>query len=159
VQAPETTSFFGGGKRDNIFGLQNQLNNLGGSWGSLLEYVWVWAYMMRDWHADMKIPNDEHTKWKLKKFTARLSAPMEHGKTYVNYPVWGWGVINGSSQKIYLGLPVSGGIQDALRFALVNDSEPADGHGWPDEKHPCLFALDRVTGARRVIYPQVILIG
>lgn len=146
LQAPETTKFFRYGKRDNIFGLQNQLNNLGGSWSSLLEYVRVWAYMMRDWHTDMKIPNDEHTEWELKKFTVRLSAPMEHGKTYVKYPVWGWEVTNESSKKIYLGLLVSGGIQDALRFALVNDSKPADGHGWPDEKHPSLFALDRVTG-------------
>jgi hypothetical protein len=146
VKAPETTRFFRGGKRDNIFGLQNQLNNLGGSWNSLLEYVRVWAYMMRDWHTDMKIPNDEHTDWELKKFTVRLSAPMEHGKTYVKYPVWGWEVINGSSKEIYLGLLVSGGIQDALRFALVNDSKPADGHGWPDGKRPYLFALDRVTG-------------
>lgn len=147
LQAPETTRFFRGGKRDNIFGLQNQLNNLGGSWSSLLEYVRVWAFMMRDWHISMKIPIDGHIKWKFKKFTVRLSVLMEHTETHVRFPVWGWDVITaGGSRQIYLGLLVSGGRQDALRFTLVNNSASADGNGWPDGKHPYLFALDRVTG-------------
>lgn len=149
VQAPETTRFFRYGQRDDVFGLQNQLNNLGGSWSCLLEYVRVWAYMMHDWHISMKIPMDGQTQWKFKKFTVQLSVLMERTVTHVRFPVWGWDVITEGLKRNYLGLLVSGGAQDALRFVLVNDSEPADGQGWPEGKRPYLFALDRVTGTAR----------
>lgn len=146
VQAPETTRFFRTGERDNLFGLQTRLHNLGGSWGSLLEYTRVWAFLMRDWKTNMQMPLGAHISRRFKKFIVLLSAPTDRGNTQVKFPVWGWEVTNGSSRNIYLGVLVSGGMQDALRFSLVNNSEPADGDGWPDGKHPHLFALDRVTG-------------
>ncbi len=146
IQSPETTRFFRGGRRDNIFGLQNQLNNLGGSWSSLLEYTRVWAFLMRDWKTNMRMPLDAQITRRFKKFFVLLSAPTDRGNAQVNFPVWGWEVTNGSSRHIYLGLLVSGGMQDALRFALVNNSGLADGNGWPDGNPPHLFALDRVTG-------------
>src|SRR3990170_3770875 len=56
--APELSTLFTGDRASqSTYGVQNELNNLGGSWKSLISYVRVWAFLMRDWKAEMKMPS------------------------------------------------------------------------------------------------------
>lgn len=147
VPAPETTMLFKSGKRaDSTFGLQSQLENLGGSWNNVLEYVRVWAYVMRDWKSSMKLRLGENVTREFKQFTVSLSAPGVHSRLRVHFPVWGWEVVVGRVKSVYLGLLVSERRQDALRFALVNNCDLAGDKGWPDDQRPYVYALDRLTG-------------
>lgn len=156
MPAPETSLQFRSGKRaSSTFGLQNELGNLGGSWNNLLEYTRIWAYWMRDWKTGMKLPVGENTSRKFKKFTVSLSAPEVYSKLRVHFPVWGWEVTVGRVKSIYLSLLVSNRTQDALRFALVDNSDCAGDKPWPDGKRPYLFAVDRVTGQVDYINPAV----
>ena len=156
VPAPETTMQFKSGKRaGSTFGIQNELENLGGSWSNLLEYTRIWAYWMRDWKTGMKLPMGENNSREFKKFTVSLSAPEVYSKQRVHFPVWGWEVTVGRVKSVYLSLLVSNRTQDALRFALVNNSDLVGDTPWPDGKRPYLFAVDRVTGEVDYINPAV----
>ena len=147
VPAPETTMLFKSGKRaDSTFGLQSQLENLGGSWKNVLEYARIWAYVMRDWKTGMQLRSGEHVTREFKKFTVSLSAPGVNSRLRVHFPVWGWEVTVGRVTSVYLGLLVSERKQDALRFALVHNSDLAGDKPWPDGQRPYLYALDRVSG-------------
>jgi hypothetical protein len=144
--APELTPLFKGDRAgQGVFGLQNELNNLGGSWKSVLSYVRVWAFLMRDWKTQMKIPQGEQATRAFKKFTVSLSAPGDYSSSKVHFPVWGWDVTVGKVRSIYLGLLVSGQRQDALRFALVYNSDLVGDKGWPGQR-PHLYSLDRDFG-------------
>jgi hypothetical protein len=144
--APELTILFKGDRAgQSVFGLQNQLNNLGGSWKSVLAYVRVWAFLMRDWKTQMKIPPGEGVNRVFRKFTVSLSAPGDYSNSKVHFPVWGWDVTVGKVRSSYLGLLVSGQRQDALRFALVYNSDLVGDQGWPGQR-PYLFSLDRDMG-------------
>jgi len=156
MPAPETTMQFKSGKRaGSTFGIQNELKNLGGSWNNLLEYTRIWAFWMRDWKTGMKLPMGENTSCEFKKFTVSLSAPDVSSRQRVHFPVWGWEVMVGRVKSIYLSLLVSNRAQDALRFALVNNSDLVGDKPWPDGKRPFLFAVDRVTGEVDYINPVV----
>ena len=147
VPAPETTMLFKSGKRaDSIFSLQSQLENLGGSWNNVLEYARIWAYVIRDWKTSMKLRSEENARREFKKFTVSLSAPGVHSRLSVHFPVWGWEVTVGRVKSVYLGLLVSGRKQDALRFALVHNSDLVGDKPWPGGQRPYLYALDRVSG-------------
>ena len=145
--APELTILFKGDRSgQSVFGLQNQLNNLGGSWKSVLSYVRVWAFLMRDWKTEMKLPPGNNVIRAFQKFTVSLSAPGVHAGSRVHFPVWGWDVTIGKVRSIYLGLLVSGQRQDALRFALVYNSDLVGDKGWPGQR-PYLYSLDRDIGS------------
>ncbi len=147
VPAPETTILFKSGKRaDSTFGIQNELEKLGGSWNNLLEYARIWAFVMRDWKTSTKLPSGENVTREFKKFTVSLSARGVYSKLRVHFPVWGWEVTVGRVTSVYLGLLVSERKQDALRFALVHNSDLAGDKPWPDGQRPYLYALDRVSG-------------
>ena len=147
MPAPETSAFFKIGKRsDSTFGIQTELQNLGGSWNNFLEYVRVWAFLMRDWRTGMKVPVGENTTRTFKKFIVSLAAPGVHSRLRLHLPVWGWESTLGRVRSIYLGLLVSNGMQDAIRFYLVNNSDLVGDSPWPDGKRPFVYALDRVTG-------------
>lgn len=144
--SPELTPLFRGDRAgQSVFGLQNELNNLGGSWKSVLSYVRVWAFLMRDWKTQMKIPQGDQATRTFKKFIVSLSAPGDYSSSKIHFPVWGWDVTIGKVQSIYLGLLVSGQKQDALRFALVYNSDLVSDKGWPGQR-PYLFSLDRDFG-------------
>jgi hypothetical protein len=144
--APELTILFKGDRAgQSVFGLQNQLNNLGGSWKSVLAYVRVWAFLMRDWKTQMKIPPGEGVNRVFRIFTVSRSAPGDYSNSKVHFPVWGWDVTVGKVRSSYLGLLVSGQRQDALRFALVYNSDLVGDQGWPGQR-PYLFSLDRDMG-------------
>ena len=145
--APELSTLFTGDRASqSTFGVQNELNNLGGSWKSLISYVRVWAFLMRDWNAEMKLPPGDNVKQEFRKFTVSLSVPGVHASSRVHFPVWGWDVTIGKVRSIYLGLLVSGQKQDALRFALVYNSDLVGDKGWPGQR-PYLFSLDRDVGS------------
>lgn len=145
--APELTILFKGERSgQSVFGLQNQLNNLGGSWKSVLSYVRVWAFLMRDWKTEMKLPPGDKVIRDFKKFVVSLSVPGLHTSSRVHFPIWGWDVMIGKVRSIYLGLLVSGQRQDALRFALVYNSDLVDDKGWPGQR-PHLYSLDRDLGS------------
>lgn len=144
--APELTILFKGDRSgQSVYGLQSQLNNLGGSWKSVLSYVRVWAFLMRDWKAQMKIPPGDQVIRAFKKFSVALSAPGDYSSSKVHFPVWGWDVTIGKVRSIYLGLLVSGQRQDVLRFALVYNSDLVDDKGWPGQR-PYVYSLDRDMG-------------
>lgn len=144
--APELTILFRGDRSgQSVFGLQNQLNNLGGSWKSVLTYVRVWAFLMRDWKTQMKLPPGNNVIRDFKKFIVSLSAPGVHSNSKVHFPVWGWDVTFGKVRNTYLGLLVSGQSQDALRFALVYNSDLVGDKGWPGQR-PYVYSLDRDIG-------------
>lgn len=156
MPAPETTPFFKIGKRtDSTFGIQNELQNLGGSWNNFLEYVRVWAFMVQDWKASMKLPMGENTTRTFKKFTVSLSAPGVHSRLRIHFPVWGWDVTVGKVRSVHLGLLVSNLMQDAVRFYLVNNSDLVGEKPWPDDKRPFLYALDQGTGEADYMNPRV----
>jgi hypothetical protein len=143
--APELSMFFKGDQvSQSMYGLQHQLNNLGGSWKSFLSYVRVWAFLMRDWKAEMKLPSGNNVTREFKKFTVSLSAPGV--QTRVHFPVWGWDVTIGKVRSIYLVLLVSGQKQDAMRFALVYNSDLVGDKGWPGQR-PYLYGIDREIGS------------
>ena len=145
--APELTILFKGERSgQSVFGLQNQLNNLGGSWKSVLLYVRVWAFLMRDWKTAMKLPPGNKVIRDFKKFVLSLSVPGLHSNSRIHFPVWGWDVTVGKVRSIYLGLLVSAEKQDALRFALVYNSDLVDDKGWPGQR-PYLYSLDRELGS------------
>jgi hypothetical protein len=145
--APELSPLFQGDRAgQSTFNLRSELNNLGGSWKSVLYYVRVWAFLMKDWRSQMKIPPGDQVTRVFKKFTVALSAPGDYSRSKVHFPVWGWDVTIGKVRSIYLGLLVSGQKQDALRFALVYNSDLVGDKGWPGQR-PYLFSLDRDTGS------------
>lgn len=147
MPAPETSAFFKISKRsDSTFGIQTELQNLGGSWNNFLDYVRVWAFLMRDWKAGMKLPMGENTTRSFKKFTVSLSAPGVHSRLRVHMPVWGWDATLGRVRSVYLGLLVPNRTQDAIRFYLVNNSDLVGDKPWPDDKRPFVYALNWVTG-------------
>ena len=149
--APELLPLFKGDRpSQSTFGLSNELKNLGGSWKSVLTYVRVWAFLIKDWKAQMKIPIGDQVTRTFKKFTVSLSTPDDYSNSKVHFPVWGWDVMSGKVRNIYLGLLVSGQRQDALRFALVYNSDLVGDMCWPGQR-PYVFGLDRELGAAQRI--------
>ena len=147
VPAPETTILFKSGKRaDSTFGIQSQLENLGGSWNNVLEYVRIWAFVIRDWKTSMKLPSGENVRREFKKFIVSPSAPGVYSRLRVHFPVWGWEVTVGRARSVYLGLLVSNRKQDVLRFALINNSDLVGDKPGQDGQRPYLYALDQVSG-------------
>jgi len=132
------------------FVLKNELKNLGGSWKSLLMYVRVWAFLIKDWKAEMKIPPGNQGTRVFKKFAVSLAAPGVDSSSKVNFPVWGWDVTIGKVHRMYLGLLVSGQRQDALRFTLVANSGLAGDKSWSSQR-PYVFGIDRDLGTAEPI--------
>ena len=89
------------------------------------------------------------------KFTVSFSAPGVYARLRVHFPVWGWEVTVGRVKSVYLGLLVSNRRQDALRFALVNNSDLVGDKPWPDGKRPFVYALDQVTGEADYMNPTI----
>jgi hypothetical protein len=136
----------------NQFGLQNQLNQLGGTLGDLKHFVRVWRFLMGDWKTCMKMNQRDTSQRILQLFTVSLSAPgVVQSNLRVHMPVWGWEVRIGEARRVYLGLLVSNRKQHPLRFALVHGSDRADDKKWPNNGRPDLWALDRDTGVAEPI--------
>jgi len=144
--APELMPLFTGNHlNQSTIGLQNELNNLGGTWKSVLVYVRVWAFLIRDWKAQMKIPAGDNVTRAFRKFTVILSAHEDDASLRVHFPIWGWEARVGKVHSIYLGLLVSDGRQDVLRFALVNNSYLVAEKICPGRRTH-IFGLDRELG-------------
>ena len=149
--APELLPLFTGNHlNQRPIGLQNELNNLGGTWKSVLSYVRVWAFLLRDWKAQMKIPAGDNVTRTFRKFTVSLSAHEDDARSKVHFPVWGWETRVGKLHSIYLGLLVPDGRQDVLRFALVNNSDLVKGKICPGSR-TYIFGLDRELGTAEQI--------
>ncbi len=134
------------------FGLQNQLNALGGTLVELQHYIRIWRFLMDDWQADIKMDQKDTTQRIFQLFTVSLSAPgVVQSNLRVHMPVWGWEVRTGQVRRVYLALLVSNRKQHPLRFALVNAADRADEKKWPNNGRPELWALDRDTGAAEPI--------
>jgi hypothetical protein len=134
------------------FGLQNQLNQLGGTLGELKHYVRVWRFLMGDWKTCMKMDQKKTSQRIFQSFTVSLSVPgIVQSNLRVHLPVWGWEVQTGQVKRVYLGLLVSNRKQHPLRFALVHGADRADEKKWPNNGRPDLWALDRDTGVAEPI--------
>ena len=134
------------------FGLQNQLNHLGGTLGELKHYIRVWRFLMGDWKTSIKMDQKTTSQRIFQLFTVSLSAPgIVQSNLRVHMPVWGWEVRIGAARRVYLGLLVSNRKQHPLRFALVHGADRADDKKWPNNGRPDLWALDRDTGAAEPI--------
>jgi hypothetical protein len=144
--APELLPLFQSDRPgQGVIRLKNELKNLGGSWKSVLSYVRVWAFLIKDWKAQMKIPPGEQVTRAFKKFTVSLAVPGNNSSSEVHFPVWGWDVTIAKVRFINLGLLISGQRQDALRFALVYNANLVGEKGWPGQR-PNVFGLDRELG-------------
>jgi hypothetical protein len=149
--APELLPLFTGDHlNQRAIGLQNELNNLGGTWKSVLVYVRVWAFLIRDWKTQMKIPAGDNATRAFRKFTISLSAHEDDDSSMIHFPIWGWEVKTGKVHSIYLGLLVSVGRQDVLRFALVSNSYPVGEKTCPS-RTTHIFGLDRELGTAEPI--------
>ena len=134
------------------FGLQSQLNHLGGTLGELKHYIRVWRFLMSDWKSCMKMDQKTTSQRIFQLFTVSLSAPgIVQSNLRVQMPVWGWEVRIGQARRVYLGLLVSDRKQHPLRFALIHGSDRADEKKWPNNGRPDLWALDRDTGVAEPI--------
>lgn len=149
--APEITHDLGA-PFSSQFGLQNQLNQLGGNLVELKHYIRVWRFLMGDWKSCMKMDQRSTSQRIFQLFTVSLSAPgVVQSNLRVHLPVWGWEVRIGQARRVYLGLLVSNRKQHPLRFALVHASDRADDKKWPNDGRPDLWALDRDTGVAEPI--------
>ena len=64
------------------FGLQNQLNHLGGTLGGLKHYIRVWRFLMGDWKTCMKMDQKNTSQRIFQLFTVSLSAQVLFNQTY-----------------------------------------------------------------------------
>ena len=128
------------------FGLQNQLNALGGTLGDLKHYVRVWHVLMRDWKSNMKMSAKTSDERIFQLFTVSLSVPGMTSTLRAYFPVWGWEVRTGVARMIYLGLLVSNRRQPMIRFSLVQNSDRIGEKPWPHHGKPMVFGLDRDMG-------------
>jgi hypothetical protein len=142
IQAPERLPLFRGGSipAGMRFGSQNAIQNLGGDWRNLFIYVRTWAYLSQDWRLGMGIPRD--ADYLLSNEIVLLTLPGTH--LPVQFETWIWKVRVGHVTETRIGLPVSRGEQDQLRFALILRCNPVGDQPWPNR--PIVFALDRETG-------------
>jgi hypothetical protein len=143
--APEVTHYmeesFG-----SRFGLQNQLNALGGTLRDLKHYIRVWHVLMRDWKSNMKMSARTSDERIFQLFTVSLSLPGMPSAFRVSFPVWGWEIRTGAARLAYLGLLVSNRRQPMIRFSLVQNSDRVGDKPWPHQGKPMVFGLDRDMG-------------
>jgi hypothetical protein len=128
------------------FGLQNQLNALGGTLDDLKHYVRVWHVLMRDWKSNTKMSAKTTDERIFQLFTVSLSVPGMTSALRVCLPVWGWEVRTGVARIVYLGLLVSNRRQPIIRFSLVQNSDRVGDKPWPHDGKPMVFGLDRDMG-------------
>ncbi len=142
ILAPELLPSFTGGRLalSRRFGSSNGIKNLGGNWQNLFVYVRAWAFLSQDWRLNMGIPGDASYFLKVEKVA--LALPEIRIPARLEALVWRLPL--GHVTEIRIGLLVSNGEQDLLRFALLRLSSPAGGQPWPTP--PQVFALDRSTG-------------
>lgn len=140
------------------FGNSDVYQYFGGQWRYLFEYVRVWSVLIYQWQ-DAIAPgarDDGDIEFTLQEVA--LSAPGVRKPAY--FQVWAWEQKNGMSSRTHLGLLVNfpgvskhpqiirdkiQGIQDQLRFALVQHSARVGKEPWSSP--PNVYALDRATGA------------
>ncbi len=83
------------------FGLQNQLNALGGTLVDLQHYIRIWRFLMDDWKTDIKMDQKDTTQRIFQLFTVSLSAPgVVQSNLRVHMPVWGWEVRIGQVRRV-----------------------------------------------------------
>jgi hypothetical protein len=142
VQAPELMPIFRGGSipSGTRFGSQNAITHLGNDWRNLFTYVRTWAFLSQDWRRGMGISPD--MEYSLDNETVALTLPGI--RLPVQFETWIWKVTIGHVTETKIGLLVSRGEQDPLRFALMQRSSPCGDQPWPNT--PLAFALDRDTG-------------
>jgi hypothetical protein len=142
VHAPELLPLFRGGTipAGMRFGSQNAFNNLGGDWRNLFLYVRTWAFLTQDWRLGMSIPRD--ADYILSNETVLLTLPST--RLPVQFESWVWKVPVGHVTETKIGLLISRGEQDQLRFSLTQRCSPPGEQPWPNR--PIVFALDRETG-------------
>jgi len=124
------------------FGVQKGLDHVGGSWSSLMAYVRVWTFLMKDWKLQMKLkPREDQAEPVFQKFMVSLSAPKVGSKLSVHFPVWGWVWEYKRVRREYLGLLTDDERQDAVRFTLVHNSSLVGGKPWASGR-PFVYALN-----------------
>lgn len=142
ISAPELMPLFRGGKisMSRRYGSQNAINNLGGDWRNLFVYVRTWAFLSQDWRINMQIERD--SGYQLTGEKVCLILPGIH--LPVQFDTWIWQVPVGHVTETKIGLLVSNGEQDQLRFSLLRRCTTLGKQPWSNT--PVIFALDRETG-------------
>ena len=140
------------------FGNSDVYQHFGGQWRYLFEYVRVWSILIYQWQDAIAPGASDDGDIEFKQLEVALSAPGVKRPVY--FPVWAWEQKVGLSKRTHFGLLVNfpgvsrnpqvirnkiQGLQDQLRFALVQRSARTDNELWASP--PDLYALDRVTGA------------
>jgi hypothetical protein len=142
VRSPELMPIFRGGKISvsRRYGSQNAINNLGSDWRNLNIYVRTWAFLSQDWRIGMQIERDSMYSLKAEKVCLTLPGI----RLPVQFDTWIWQVPVGHVTETKIGMLVSGGEQDQLRFALMRRCTTLGKQHWSNT--PTLFALDRENG-------------
>lgn len=145
VRSPELMPLFRGGRipAGRRFGFQNAIHQLGGDWRNLFIYIRTWAFLSQDWRIDMQIQRD--SGYTLSAQQVLLTLPFT--RLPIQFDTWTWKVPVGHVTETKIGLLVSNGEQDQLRFALMSRSAPMGKQPWSNT--PTIFALDRETGEAR----------
>lgn len=144
---------------DAKFGNLDLYEKFGGNWRYMFEYVRVWSILAYEWQdrivASGKL-NDDNIEFR--ELEVVLSAPGVRRPAY--FPVWAWTEKVGLARRTFIGLLINfpgmsrnpqilrdkiQGMQDQLRFALVQRSALSGAEPWPSP--PEVHALDRTTGA------------
>jgi predicted Zn-ribbon and HTH transcriptional regulator len=142
LRAPELMPVFRGGRLpvERRYGSQNAIHNLGGDWRNLFIYVRTWAFLSQDWRIDMQIERDAAYT-----FTGEQVCLTLPGLNLpVRFDTWLWKVPVGHVTETKIGLLVSNGEHDQLRFALMKRCTTPGKQPWPNT--PAILALDRETG-------------
>jgi hypothetical protein len=149
VLAPELDSAFEGEKINfpERFGFEEALAKIGGgsNWRNLLELTRIWTFLYVDWMTRANLrPKPGEIEVNFKSVSLLFSAPGTRKPVY--FPAWCWEEKYSLVTRYVVGLLVSNGVQDQLRFALTIKSAPdrEDKRPWPSE--PSIYALDRKTG-------------
>ena len=144
---------------DAKFGSSDLYGKFGGNWRYMFEYVRAWSILAYEWQ-DRIVPSasDNDSNIQFKSLEVALSAPGVRRPAY--FPVWAWIEKVGLVNRTFIGLLVNfpgmsknaqivrdkiQGMQDQLRFALVQRSALSGDEPWPSP--PEVHALDRTTGA------------
>lgn len=146
ILSPEIYPFFPGGTLDMglRFGSQNAIENFGGDWRNLFNYVRTWAFLSQDWRGGMGI--DVKSDYTFCAEKVHLVLPTY--RLPIQFDVWLWKVSVGHITETKIGLLGRSNEQDQLRFTLMRYCQPMGQQPW--QNTPTVHVLDPLTGESKL---------
>jgi len=143
VVAPERLPLFTGGRielsKRHLF--HTAIQKLDGNWDNFFTYIRTWAFIVRDWEAEMRF------------FTPSVLGLQELNlivsgvRRSIPFPAWVWTANFGRTNRIVAGLIVSDGQRDPLRFLLAQQSSPQGDRPWASPLE--VWTIDPLRGSAK----------